>query len=163
MSGADDRDDGVRELDRLFHAHVDGELDDAGRARRNLFEPRQRLVEREQIQIRLVKQLRHLRQRRLIGSAFAIEKLCCPRAINQQPSHLPRGDDEKMRLFFPFDHRCAEQPQISFVDQIGWLQRLRMAFLTEVMLRQPVQVVIDQPDQVFTGFRVSFAPLAQES
>lgn len=33
MSGADDRDDGVRELDRLFHAHVDGELDDAGRAR----------------------------------------------------------------------------------------------------------------------------------
>ena len=42
--------------------------------------------------------------------------------VNQQPSHLPRGDVQQVLPVLPVNVVFAEQPQVNFVNQRRGLQ-----------------------------------------
>jgi hypothetical protein len=85
------------------------------------------------------------------------------RIIDENLAHQMSGDAEKMRAAFPVGMILRNQAHVGLVNQCGGLQRLRRAFVGEVMAGEPAQLVVYQRRQGLDGRLVAALPFEQKS
>ena len=114
----------MQHLGGLLHRQSaeEPQLDDAALLRVEGREPRQRFIEREQIDVRHVGHDERIikRDRALAVAAFASGVRA--RVIDQNAPHRLRGDAEKVRAILPAHVALIDQLDERFVDERGRLQ-----------------------------------------
>src|SRR5215472_8562845 len=78
-----------------------------------------------------------------------------PRPIHEQMAHCLGGRGEEMFPVLPRVISVAEQPQIYFVNQGGWLQGLTGRLLGQFESGQLSQLVVHEGKQLLGGLRVT--------
>ena len=82
--------------------------------------------------------------------------------VHQDLSHQPRGHAKKMRAALPGRIRLIDEPNVSLVDQRGWLQRVPLAFLAQVAGGKLTEFAVHQGREVIEGLLVPFRPFGQQ-
>jgi hypothetical protein len=74
--------------------------------------------------------------------ASAFRRLARQGMIRQNTPHHLRRDPEKLGAVLIVNLMLPEQPEISFVDESGWLQSMLGTFIPEIPGRQSPQLFI---------------------
>src|SRR5580698_880642 len=82
--------------------------------------------------------------------------------VRQNPTHKLSGDPQEMYPVFHGKRLFSRQPDVSFMDQGGWLQRVIRALLPEVEASQATQILVNKRKDGFDGFPVSAIPTEQQ-
>src|SRR5262245_39416726 len=83
----------------------------------------------------------------------------CASVINQNPSHLPPRHPEKMDAILPFDFRGVEQSQIYLIHKRCRLQCMIGTFLSQIILSQATQLLIDYAENLVPSRLIAMSPL----
>jgi hypothetical protein len=135
----------------------EAQFDDLARPAAEAIQIAERFVERDQVAVNRLRRFIRLFEREPQAVSVAPARALTAGVIHQNPSHLPRGDDEEMGAVLPFDPPVAEQPQVDFVDQSRRLKRVINAFLPQVLAGEQSQFVVNQSEEFGRGFQVSVA------
>src|SRR5262249_41888290 len=85
------------------------------------------------------------------------------RVFNQDAAHgLSRGAEE-MRAILPLVARAADEPEKSFMNQSGRLQRLAGGLLDHLRGGQTTQFVVYQREQFLSGSRVALLGAVEDA
>src|SRR5687767_4966100 len=140
-----DLEDFGRLLDR--EAAEVAQLDDARLALVNLLQLDERLVERNQLAGPLVRQQRGLVERKRARAAAALLVAARARVVNQDAAHRLRGDGEEVCAVLPADARLTAELEVSLIDECGGLERVPLALAANVVVREPMQLALDEREQ----------------
>src|SRR5262249_51554514 len=96
------------------------------------------------------------------GSAAPLLSLLTARIANQDLAHRSRRNSEKVRAVLPAWIGLIGQAQVSFVNQRRRLQRVARPLPTQMMMRNPPQLAINQRSQFRESSLVAVTPLHQK-
>ena len=146
----------------LFDAETakESQLDDIALAFIDGFEMFQRIIERNHVPRLLLRQCPEVIKRTctIVPPRFAKLRL---RASSTRICRIKRGDPEEMRAVLPGGRCLIDQAQISLINQRRSLEDVTGAFAPHVLVRQSVQLVINQKRQVLQRALVPFTPFSQ--
>ena len=78
--------------------------------------------------------------------------------VNQYAPHGLRGDGEEVRAVLPTHAALVNESHVSFVDERGGLQSVVGALAAHVAVREPVQLLLNEREQLVERRPVAAAP-----
>jgi hypothetical protein len=121
------------------------------------------LVEQQQLTIRSLDAADSVIQRDPHCCTGALPPALSSRMIDEDPAHHLRRDAEEVRAVLPGDALLANQPEVRLVDQGGWLQRVIRAFATKIRGGSPLEIFVDEWQQLVARREVAVSPRPQQS
>src|SRR5204862_1248601 len=100
--------------------------------------------------------------RYFLRSAAALGAVLLPRVVYKNLSHQMRRDTEEVRTAFPIRKVLRDQPYVCFMYQRGGLQRRSRSLVSEVVVRQPAQFLVNQRRQQIQRFFAPTPPIDQK-
>jgi hypothetical protein len=123
----------------------------------------QGIVEGNQLQAALPRQIDGFIQRQHLRAAPAFIALLRPGVVHQDAAHHLTADGEEMGAVLPLGLLLIHQAKPRFVDQGRALQGVVAALAAEMAMSQPTQLAINQRRKLVHGRLVALSPLAQQA
>src|SRR5262249_39531599 len=99
-------------------------------------------------------------QRYSLPCAFVGLPLAC--VVYQNSSHKLRSHSEKVRPILPVWIFLIYKSQICFVNKGGRLQRVTLAFFSEMTHRESSEFLVNQGREIIEGLLITVGPLHQQ-
>src|SRR4051812_36076746 len=98
----------------------------------------------------------------MLGIRAALEVMA-PCTVDEDTAYRLRGDGKKMGAVLPPHPFVVDQPQIGFVDQGRRLQAAAGPLAFQVVVRQAVELVVDDRGQLSERALVPVGPRTEQS
>jgi hypothetical protein len=132
------------------------QLDQGGLPGLLAFELRESLVQGQQVEVRPGARRFDVGQLFARVLAAGLEGSLMAGAFHDDAPHrLGRGGEEVATAVPALGRLRVHQPEISLVDEVGRLESLPRLFLRESLRRQPVELIIDQRQELIRGVWVA--------
>ena len=91
--------------------------------------------------------------------------LIVPRArvVHEDAAHHASGHGEEMRAVVPLDRLPVDQADVGLVDERRRLEAVPHALARHAASRDPVELLMDERDQLLEGALVALSPSEQQS
>ena len=122
----------------------------------HLRQPPQRVVQSDQIHVRMGTHDQRFIEIHVGRAATSFLIAARSREVDQDPSHELRANGKKMGAVLPFDLADTDQAEIGFMNQGGGLKGMSRAFAGHITSRRHVQLVVHERHQFLQG---GFVPL----
>ena len=86
-----------------------------------------------------------------------------PCVVDQITTHRARRDGDEMTPVLPFEGARAGDPEVGFVDERRWCERVAGTFAAHVTAREPAQIGEDQLDHTGFGATTALPPLLEKT
>src|SRR5262245_37797554 len=142
--------------------HEITQLDQPGHDRLGRGQLLQRLVQRQQLLVRL--RGGGVRERLALGAAAPLLGVLPPRVLNEDTAHrLGGGGEEVLAVGVPPRHGLPDEAQVRLVDQRGRLEGVARLLAGQLRGGEAPQLVVDQRQQLAGGLRVALLDGGQDS
>lgn len=102
-------------------------------------------------------------QRNLVAVAVPFQRVLSPCIVEQYLPHGRRSYREKMRVTRPLRSRLICEPEIRLVNERCAVERVAVVPAPSLLMREPMQLVVNQRQQLIQCIAVSNAQLAKET
>lgn len=136
-------------------------LDDAGLAGVDGLQPRERLIDGQDVGIG-VDHSGGVSELDLQGSAAAALGEAGARVVDENVAHDGGGDGEKVAAVADLDRRLAEEPDVDFMNQRRGLERVGVLFAGQSSLGENPQLFVNLRDEQVAGGGIALAPAADQ-
>lgn len=96
------------------------------------------------------------------GTVAALGGVSLARVIDEKLSHRARGDREEVESILELAILALREPQVGLRHQLARLQRVVPSLAAQVVGRDPLQLAVDDRDQLVERGGVTAAPVAQQ-
>jgi hypothetical protein len=124
-------------------------------------QPYQRIVERNQIQVRLAANAICCADGYPVRLGSALGRFALPRVVDKDVSHELRSDPKELRAAGEARGPLTHKPQIDFIDQRSGLKCVIGSFTLQVFLCQTAQFVLDQGHQFMERCLIALSPSSE--
>src|SRR5260370_4041374 len=92
----------------------------------------------------------------------ALQRVVCATVVNQDAPHEPGGNPEEMTAILPSLRRLVHQPEVGFMNEVCWLQRMPPALASQVRRGQTTELTVDQWNKVGQTVTITGRDIVQQ-
>ena len=140
----------------------EAQLDDATFPLVEFRECLERVVERDEVLVRLVGHDESVVEGHVSGLATAFSRVPRARVVDEDTPHHTSSHGEEMRAVLPRDRLPVDKTDIGFIDERRCLQAVSHALPRHAASCDLVQLAMNQRDQSLAGILVAFPPFEKE-
>ena len=143
-------------------ASEEAQLDDLCLARVNRLEPPQRVIQFDEVPLRLPRYLHRQLQRDFGRSSASLVVVPGASVIDEDPPHRARRHREEVGAILPLDAIEVDEPEVRLVDERCRLQCVTSALMSQVLPGQLTQLLIHQWQEPVEGCAFPISPREQQ-